>query len=62
MISRWRSEVFRRVGIKGEVSDGDQRATKGVLMREILNDMYLILIKVINNLIIFNLILKGQPT
>ena len=34
---------------KGEISDGDRRATKGVSMREILNDMYLILIKVINN-------------
>ena len=34
---------------KGEESDGDRRATKGVSMQEILNDMYLILIKEINN-------------
>ena len=41
---------FRRsVGIKGEVSDGDRRATKGVSMQDELNNMYLILIKVINN-------------
>ena len=33
---------------KGEVSDGDQRATKGDSMRDKLNDMYLILINVIN--------------
>ena len=39
----------RSVEIKEEESDGDRRATKGVLMQEILNDMYFILIKVINN-------------
>ena len=47
---------------KGEVSDGDRNATKGVSVQEILNDMYLILINVIHNQIIFILILKGQPT
>ena len=34
---------------KGEISDGDRRATKGVSEQEKLNNMYLILIKVINN-------------
>ena len=38
--------VFRN---KGKISDGDRRATKGVSMQDKLNDMYLILIKVINN-------------
>ena len=34
---------------KGEVSDGDRRASKDFSMQDELNDMYLILIKVINN-------------
>ena len=34
---------------KGEISDADRRATKGVLKQVKLNNMYLILIKVINN-------------
>ena len=39
----------RSVRIKEEVSDGDQRATEGVSMQDELNNMYLILIRVINN-------------
>ena len=39
-------KVFRN---KGEISDGDWRATKDVSEQEKLNNMYLILIKVINN-------------
>ena len=34
---------------KGEISDGDRRATKGVSEQVKLNNMYLILIIVINN-------------
>ena len=34
---------------KGEISDGDRRVTKSVSEQEKLNNMYLILIKVINN-------------
>ena len=34
---------------KGEISDEDRRATKGVSEQVKLNNMYLILIKLINN-------------
>ena len=40
------SKVYRN---KGEVSDRDQRVTKGVSMQDELINMYLILIRVINN-------------
>ena len=40
------SKVYRN---KGEISDVDRRATKGVSEQGKLNNMYLILIKVINN-------------
>ena len=39
-------KVYRN---KGEVFDGDRRETKGVSMQDKLNNMYLILIRVINN-------------
>ena len=42
MVIRGVSKMYRN---KGEVSDGDRRATKGVSMQDKLNDMYLILIK-----------------
>ena len=39
-------KVYRN---KGEISNGDRRATKGISEQEKLNNMYSILSKVINN-------------